>query len=120
MNTTGSPTVGIHRSRGSAEDRPARDLEIIIPAYNEAQRLPETLAVVQLTSAVCRSTRRSWSWTTEVSIAPLICWRISSTATCRCMCSVAMSRARVRLCVGVCCQAARQWSGSRRRPLHAA
>lgn len=51
MNATeaagSSPAVAVRRSGGSAEDRPARDLEIIIPAHNEAQRLPATLAAVQ-------------------------------------------------------------------------
>jgi glycosyltransferase involved in cell wall biosynthesis len=32
----------------SADNRPARDLEIIIPAYNEAGRLPATLEAVQV------------------------------------------------------------------------
>ena len=36
------------RPKESADNRPARDLEIIIPAYNEAGRLPATLEAVQV------------------------------------------------------------------------
>ncbi len=32
---------------GSAENRPVRDLEVVIPAYNEVRRLPTTVAAVQ-------------------------------------------------------------------------
>ena len=112
MNTTGSPvrwnTQITRLSRGSAGPGPGDHHPRLQRGATTARRHSRSF---RLTSAVCRSTRRSWSWTTEVSIAPLIWWRISSTATCRCTCSVAMSRARVRLCDGVCCQAARQWSG---------
>ena len=53
------------RPKESADNRPARDLEIIRPAYNEAGRLPATLEAVQVEARpIWGLTLPSWSWTT--------------------------------------------------------
>lgn len=57
-----APNVAATALTASAEDRPVRDLEISIPAFNEARRLPATLdgcaGISRSVTAGCGDRRR--------------------------------------------------------------